>query len=712
MKIFKNLNLLRQALMVLGFVLLLQPLQMRAALQNIEFSSLNNRDGLSNSQVNAILKDKTGYVWFGTQSGLNRFDGFRMKTFLYSATNQTSLANNYVDELQEDNEGKIWVHTSVGYCVYDPTTEQFDRKPEVWLKTINVEGVPQRLLVDSQKNMWIQVWGKGLYYYNVKNETTYLFKYVKKPKSGCLMDGDISSLKDVDGKLLVTYGDGMLCLLDGDKQSALWYNTFLKDHRLCGDNGAYSFVENNHTFWVSTTTEAYVFNSLNRQWLSTRSYLAQRGILVPVNDRIVIRDLQVNANGALWVATDHHGLFYIDFKTKACHQYVHSNVRGSIVDNSLQKVYIDNFGAVWVGSYKNGVAYYSPSSSMFNTIPLGDVCTITQDLAGNLWCGTNAHLESMRVAPVIATVHKAEDTMEETVDEGGSSDALYGVHRSSQTAKPARKNYVAKVLLVDDSDDFREFMRDVLTDYQVIEAVNGQDAWQKIIEVRPDVILSDVMMPVMDGIELCRMVKSNEETASIPFVMLTARLAAEHRVEGLESGADDYITKPFNIDMLNLRIRNLLGWARRSARRSFLDKNKEEMKDSSQPKERAIPKGELGDFEMTANDRKFLEDVDKYIKDMMGDPDTSVESMSAHLCMSRVQLYKRMVSLTGTTPSEYLRAKRIKRAEELIHSDELNISEIAYTVGFNNPRYFTKYFQEAYGLTPSQYKKKLNGESI
>lgn len=712
MKIFKNLNLLRRALMVLGFVLLLQPLQMRAALQNIEFTSLNNRDGLSNSQVNAILKDKTGYVWFGTQSGLNRFDGFRMKTFLYSATNQTSLANNYVDELQEDNEGKIWVHTSVGYCVYDPTTEQFDRKPEVWLKTINVEGVPQRLLVDSQKNMWIQVWGKGLYYYNVKNETTYLFKYVKKPKSGCLMDGDISSLKDVDGKLLVTYGDGMLCLLDGDKQSALWYNTFLKDHRLCGDNGAYSFVENNHTFWVSTTTEAYVFNSLNRQWLSTRSYLAQRGILVPVNDRIVIRDLQVNANGALWVATDHHGLFYIDFKTKACHQYVHSNVRGSIVDNSLQKVYIDNFGAVWVGSYKNGVAYYSPSSSKFNTIPLGDVCTITQDLSGNLWCGTNAHLESMRVAPVIATVHKAEDTMEETVEEGGSSDALYGVHRSSHADKPTRKNYVAKVLLVDDSDDFREFMRDVLTDYQVIEAVNGQDAWQKIIEVRPDVILSDVMMPVMDGIELCRMVKSNEETASIPFVMLTARLATDHQVEGLESGADDYIIKPFNIDMLNLRIRNLLGWARRSARRSILDKDKEGKKDPSQPKERVIPKGELGDFEMTANDRKFLADVDKYIKDMMGDPDTSVESMSAHLCMSRVQLYKRMVSLTGTTPSEYLRDKRIKRAEELIHSDELNISEIAYTVGFNNPRYFTKYFQETYGLTPSQYKKKLNGESI
>ena len=104
--------------------------------------------------------------------------------------------------------------------------------------------------------------------------------------------------------------------------------------------------------------------------------------------------------------------------------------------------------------------------------------------------------------------------------------------------------------------------------------------------------------------------------------------------------------------MLNLRIRNLLGWARRSARRSILDKDKEGKKDPNQPKERVIPKGELGDFEMTASDRKFLADVDKYIKDMMSDPDTSVESMSAHLCMSRVQLYKRMVSLTGTTPSE------------------------------------------------------------
>ncbi len=108
------------------------------------------------------------------------------------------------------------------------------------------------------------------------------------------------------------------------------------------------------------------------------------------------------------------------------------------------------------------------------------------------------------------------------------------------------------VLLVDDSDDFREFMHELLTDYTVVEAVNGQDAWNKIIDHRPDIILSDVMMPVMDGNELCRQVKENDETAAIPFVMLTARMGDEHRKEGLMSGADEYITKPFNIDMLNL----------------------------------------------------------------------------------------------------------------------------------------------------------------
>ncbi len=302
----------------------------------------------------------------------------------------------------------------------------------------------------------------------------------------------------------------------------------------------------------------------------------------------------------------------------------------------------------------------------------------------------NAHLGTLRAAPVITTVHKAQD---QATDENTES-SLYGVHRRSDDQK-VKENATRKpvLLLVDDSDDFREFMRDLLSDYQVVEAVNGQDAWNKIIDRRPDIILSDVMMPVMDGNELCRMVKENDETATIPFVMLTARLADEHRKEGLMSGADEYITKPFNLDMLNLRLKNLLNWAKRSG-----------VKPGGTAKEKQLNNRQ---FMLSESDRKFVEQVDAYIRDNMSDPDTSVESMSAHLCISRVQLYKRMISLTGITPSEYLRAKRIQHAEQLMHSSDLTISEIAYKVGFNNPRYFSKYFQETYGITPSQYKKNL-----
>lgn len=282
-------------------------------------------------------------------------------------------------------------------------------------------------------------------------------------------------------------------------------------------------------------------------------------------------------------------------------------------------------------------------------------------------------------------------------------DALYGM---GYEAPQANDSHLASqkpvLLLVDDSDDFREFMRELLSDYQVVEAVNGKDAWDKIIEQRPDIILSDVMMPVMDGNELCRQVKENDETASIPFVMLTARLADEHRKEGLASGADEYITKPFNIDMLNLRLRNLLNLVKRSG--GAMPQRKDEPM-----KEKQLNNGR---FALNASDQRFLDQLNTYLQENMCDPDTSVESISEHLGISRVQLYKKLISLKGITPSEYLRSMRIRYAEELMRQGNLNVSEIAYKVGFNNPRYFSKYFQDAYGVTPSQYRKQMNGEPV
>ena len=245
------------------------------------------------------------------------------------------------------------------------------------------------------------------------------------------------------------------------------------------------------------------------------------------------------------------------------------------------------------------------------------------------------------------------------------------------------------VLIVDDSTDFLDFFSNELSQhFNVLTAENGRQALDRISEHKPDLIISDVMMPVMDGNELCKAVKSNKRTADIPFIMLTARLAQEHQIEGLANGADDYVTKPFNLEMLYMRINNLLKW-----HNAVPDKQQDKL----EPK--------LKHIEITSLDKQLVNDATKYVDDNISDTTLNVESMAKALGMSRVQLYKRLLPVTGSTPTEFIREIRLRRAEQLLRESQLSISEVAYRVGFNNPRYFSKYFKEMYGVMPSQYKK-------
>lgn len=255
------------------------------------------------------------------------------------------------------------------------------------------------------------------------------------------------------------------------------------------------------------------------------------------------------------------------------------------------------------------------------------------------------------------------------------------------TGEEITPSTLPELLLVDDSDDFLEFMTSVLKDsYHIRVAHHGEEALARIEEKKPDLILSDVMMPVMDGVELCRRVKGNPETARIPFVMLTARMASEHKIEGLESGADDYITKPFDIDLLTLRMNNLLKW-RNNGRKGKLELQVQEI-------------------EITSLDKKLVKEATTYVEENISNTDLSVETLSTAMNMSRVHLYKKLLSVTGNTPSEFIRLIRLRRAEQLLRKSQLSVSEVSYAVGFNNPRYFSKYFREMYELTPSQYKEK------
>ena len=249
-----------------------------------------------------------------------------------------------------------------------------------------------------------------------------------------------------------------------------------------------------------------------------------------------------------------------------------------------------------------------------------------------------------------------------------------------------------EVLVVDDSEDFLTFMTEALSDtYKVEVARNGKEALRQIAKHKPDVILSDVMMPVMDGNALCRAIRENPKTERIPFVMLTARLSTEAKIEGMTSGADGYITKPFNFDLLNLRIYNLIKWRHAT------------------PIDQKI-EPEIKQVEVTSVDEQLVKDATKLVEDQLDNSDLSVEMMSSELGMSRVNLYKRMLSVTGSTPSEFIRSIRLRHAEVLLREGKYNVSEVAYMVGFKNPRYFSRYFAEAYGMYPSQYKNCGQGD--
>ena len=254
------------------------------------------------------------------------------------------------------------------------------------------------------------------------------------------------------------------------------------------------------------------------------------------------------------------------------------------------------------------------------------------------------------------------------------------------------------VLIVDDNADIREYLRTILQGkYQVFEAEDGQKGLDVAREQVPDLIVSDVMMPVMNGLEFCQQIKKEEITSHIPVILLTARALNSHQIEGYESGADAYITKPFQPDLLLARIENLL-------------RNRHLLKDlwgtpsvqapQTEKAEPTAPTPEEGTRESA-----FISRFKKVVEDRMTDSELSVETIGSELGLSRVQLYRKVKALTGCSPVDLLRKARLNKAHQLLQTTDLSVSEIAYQVGFTSPSYFTKCYKDEYGKVPGDTRK-------
>jgi signal transduction histidine kinase/DNA-binding NarL/FixJ family response regulator len=241
------------------------------------------------------------------------------------------------------------------------------------------------------------------------------------------------------------------------------------------------------------------------------------------------------------------------------------------------------------------------------------------------------------------------------------------------------------VLIAEDNEELRNFIAESLDEYEIICCVNGAEAFENANTKIPDLIISDVMMPVMDGLELCSRIKNDERTSHIPVILLTALASQMHQVDGFQTGADVYLTKPFSTTILSLNVRNLLA-SRELMRGKFA---KQIM---LQPQKLLI----------TSPDERFLNKLMQIVEEHMEDPDFGVVALGAEIGMSKTVLYKKIVALTDLSPSDFLKSLRLKKAAFLLEDGRLNINEIASLVGFNDRKYFSKEFKKIHGKSPSE----------
>jgi DNA-binding response OmpR family regulator len=288
-------------------------------------------------------------------------------------------------------------------------------------------------------------------------------------------------------------------------------------------------------------------------------------------------------------------------------------------------------------------------------------------------------------------IHKAcfyeDEIVYEQVDLDDKVFAIKAMDKPDNDAEPeSMKNKENVLLIVEDSEDVRAYIRGYFNEhYRILEACNGKKGCEFAFKEIPDLIISDVMMPEMNGLEMCERLKRDERTSHIPLILLTAKTGEENQMKGLEYGVDDYITKPFNINALKLKIENIL------KRRDLLQ-------------QRILSGFDPGSVQnVSPVDEKFLSKLNAIIEARLSDTELNAEELASDICYSRSHLYRKIKALTGRNITEYIRMYRLNKAAGLIQSKAFSVSEVAYKVGYNNPSYFSKTFKELFGKSPQEY---------
>ena len=374
------------------------------------FKTLDARNGLTSSQVNCIMKDSRGFMWFGTPAGLYRYDGYQFRHFQSDSQNGFSLPDSYIESIQETRDGNLWIKTATSYCIYDPQQEIFERDMHQIFHKLGIQDVPQIIYIDRHQNLWGYLPNKGVICYNIQQQLQYEFPFGDDGNG--LMEGTISSIGECKDGAILVYDDGrLICCTVTPQQHIEWTNKDLAAMRLRKSKTLKVFADQMDNIWLYGQGTLFVFNKQQGKWDTTiGDPLGLTGLGVDYG----VNGMGGDRNGNIWVGTNRHGLVCISvsshemtevpMKTMNALRYPQNNA-------GVLSIYVDNTDLLWAGTAKSGVAFFGDNIYKFDSKIMGDITAMAQDSTGQVWYGTsdnglydrNLELASQKVSSLAFT---------------------------------------------------------------------------------------------------------------------------------------------------------------------------------------------------------------------------------------------------------------------------------------------------------------------
>ncbi|MGL4518882.1 MAG: two-component regulator propeller domain-containing protein [Phocaeicola sp.] len=345
------------------------------------FRHLEIKDGLSNHQVNHIFKDKEGFMWFSTASGLNRYDGNEMIHFSGYNFEKDPLADNYIYDVQQDYWGSLWIHTAQGYSLYDPTTELFEKDTRNWMINHGMDAIPTLTYIDSNQQMWIYT-SKGINLFIPQTKLLYTLYYSNE----LMPTGKLSKITESREGILLLFEEGKIVCLERENGKVKWELTGLTQQVAGAKHiGINAMTDTDGDIWIYSSLGVRVYNPTLKKWLPN--------LVAPLKGKQnkSIQAITQDAQGNIWIGSKEEGIELLDKKSLQTTQLVRNNQdQRTLQSNAIQSLYTDSYGTVWIGTTTKGVSYYNENSFKFGFKSIGEVSAIEEEKEGAIWVGLNS----------------------------------------------------------------------------------------------------------------------------------------------------------------------------------------------------------------------------------------------------------------------------------------------------------------------------------